>query len=205
MLIYLLGLIGSAVFAVSGALAAGQKGFDWVGVFLIALVTALGGGTVRDVLLDREVFWITEPAYVWVTLVAAALTLLYAHKVRPPYKALLVADALGLSMFSIIGTRIAESYDVAFIIAVLMGTTTGVVGGVIRDILVNEVPLLCRPTQPIYSTAAAAGIVCYIGLSQFGLPTKGAIIAGVFVIASLRLAAMKWNLRLPEFRPAPEL
>ena len=106
MTLYYLGLIGVMVFAVSGALAAGQKQFDWVGVVLVAIVTALGGGTLRDVLLNREqVFWIADPLYIWATLAAAALTLLYAKFFKPPYRFLLIADALGLALFSILGAQ----------------------------------------------------------------------------------------------------
>ena len=109
MTLYLLDLIGVAVFAVSGALVAGRKQFDLLGVAVIATVTAIGGGTVRDVLLDRHpVFWIRDPTYLPVILAAAALALLYARVRRPPRISLLIADALGLALFTISGAQIAE-------------------------------------------------------------------------------------------------
>lgn len=200
MIVYAIGLLGVAVFAFSGALAAGQKGFDWVGVVLIAMVTAMGGGTVRDVLLDREVFWIADPLYVWVTLLAAGTTLIYTRHFHPPYKTLLVADALGLAMFSIVGARIAETLGQAPIIVVVMGTITGVIGGVIRDILVNEVPIICRPTQPVYTFAAVIGILAYLLISRLPVPDSASVLSGIVVAASIRLAGLRWDLRLPEFR-----
>ncbi len=198
--LYLTGLLGVAVFSMSGALAAGYKGFDWVGVVLIALVTALGGGTVRDVLIDREtVFWISDPNYVWVTLLAAGLTLIYTHYLKPPSKTLLVADALGLALFSLVGAQIAVGHNVAPVIVVLMGAITGVVGGVLRDILVNEIPLVCRSTEAIYTFAAVIGIVVYLACRHL-LDEQLALALGMLVAAALRMAGIYWNLRLPAFQ-----
>src|SRR4029077_19192819 len=109
MILYALSLLGVAVFAASGALSAGRKGFDLIGVIVISAVTAIGGGTLRDVLLDRHpIFWIADPAQLVVILAAAALTLLYVRFRKPPWTALLVADALGLALFSISGAQVAE-------------------------------------------------------------------------------------------------
>jgi hypothetical protein len=107
--LHVLSLLGVAVFAASGALSAGRKRFDLVGVFVLAVVTAVGGGTLRDLLLDRHpVFWIRETAHVWTALAAAALTVVYVRFRRPPWAALLVADALGLALFTILGAQVAE-------------------------------------------------------------------------------------------------
>jgi Glycine transporter len=126
MILYLLDLLGVAVFAVSGAIAAGQKRFDLLGVVVIATVTAIGGGTIRDVLLDRHpVFWIKDPTYLLVILAAAAGTLLYVRFREPPRTSLLVADALGLALFTISGAQVAEGQDLPGLIAVVMGTITG--------------------------------------------------------------------------------
>ena len=200
MTLYLLDLIGVAVFAVSGALVAGRKQFDLLGVAVIATVTAIGGGTVRDVLLDRHpVFWIRDPTYLPVILAAAALTVLYARFRRPPRISLLIADALGLALFTISGAQIAEERDLPGIIVVLMGTITGTAGGLLRDVLSAEVPLLLRQTD-LYATAAIVGATAYLMLQAAGLEPMHAALVGMATIVLLRLAAILWRLRLPVFR-----
>lgn len=114
MIIYYLGLLGVAVFAISGALAAGRKGLDWVGVVVLAVVTSVGGGTIRDVLLNRQtIFWIEDPSYLWVALAASFFTIAYVRFFKPPTDALLFADALGLALFTIVGAQIAEAEGVS--------------------------------------------------------------------------------------------
>src|SRR5687767_14854174 len=128
----LLGIVnftGVAVFAVSGALAAARKRLDILGVVVIATVTAIGGGTVRDVLLARSVFWIVEPTYLYVILGAALGTIVYTRRFSPPDRALAIMDALGLAMFTILGAEVAESLEHKGVVVVVMGTLTGVAGG----------------------------------------------------------------------------
>ncbi len=195
--------IGVAVFAISGALAAGRKGFDLLGVLVIATVTALGGGTLRDVLLDRHpVFWIVDPGYLYVTLVAAVLTLIYTRRFRPPDRSLAYADALGLALFTISGAQIAERMGLQGGVVVLMGTITGVVGGVIRDMLSAEVPLILQRGR-FYATAAIAGAVVYLLLEQL-MPRTQAALVGMACIAALRIAAIHWELVLPVYRVPDE-
>jgi uncharacterized membrane protein YeiH len=198
--LYVLSLVGVAVFAASGALAAGRKGFDLLGVVVIAGVTAIGGGTIRDVLLDRHpIFWIADPWQLVVILGAALLTLIYVRFRRPPWTALLIADALGLALFTISGAQVAEQRGLPGIIVVVMGTMTGSAGGVLRDILSGEVPLLLRQGE-LYATAAIAGVTVYL-LAQAGgcAPTLAALL-GMSTVAAVRFAAILWNLRLPVFR-----
>jgi uncharacterized membrane protein YeiH len=203
MILYLLDLVGVAVFAVSGAIAAGRKRFDLLGVAVIATVTAIGGGTIRDVLLDRHpVFWIEDPTYLLVALSAAALTLLYARFRKPPRIALFIADALGLALFTISGSQVAEERNLPGVIVVLMGTITGTAGGLLRDVLSAEVPLLLRQTD-LYATAAIAGATAYLMLQGAGLGRTHAALAGMAAVAGLRLAAILWRLRLPVF-PVPD-
>lgn len=204
MVLYILDLIGVAVFAVSGALAAGRKSFDLLGVAVIAIVTGIGGGTIRDVLLDRHpVFWIEDPTYLLVILAAAALTILYTRFRRPPRTSLLVADAFGLALFAISGAQVAEARELSGIIVVLMGTITGTAGGLLRDVLSNEVPLLL--SQPdLYATAAIAGATVYLWLQAAGLTQPYAAVVGITVVAGLRLAAILWGLRLPIYRASDE-
>lgn len=198
-LLYVLGLVGAAVFAASGALAAGRKRFDLMGVGVIAVVTAMGGGTLRDTLLNRPVFWISDPTYLWVTLAAAGLTVLYVRFFRPPSATLLVADAIGLAFFTISGAQLAEQQLFPGLIVVVMGTMTGVAGGVLRDVLSAEVPLLFRKSETLYATAAITGASAYLLLEQVGLQRTHAAVAGMAVVALLRFAAIAWRLRLPAF------
>ena len=204
MIPYLLDLIGVGVFAVSGALVAGRKQFDLLGVAVIATVTAIGGGTVRDVLLDRHpVFWIRDPTYLLVILAAAALTILYARVRKPPRISLLIADALGLALFTISGAQVAEGRNLPGIIVVLMGTITGTAGGLLRDVLSAEVPLLLRQAD-LYATAAIAGGTAYLLSQAAGLESGHAALVGMATIVGLRLAAILWRLRLPVFRVPDE-
>jgi uncharacterized membrane protein YeiH len=201
MTVYALSLLGVAVFAASGALAAGRKRFDWIGVGVIAVVTAIGGGTLRDLLLDRhQIFWIADPAYLWVVLGSAVATLLYVRRRRPPRGSLLVADALGRALFTISGAPVAEQQGLPGVIVVTMGAITGAAGGVLRDVLCNEVPLLFGPMDTLYATAAIAGASAYLGLQAAGVERAPAALLGMGVVAGLRLAAIAWELRLPGAR-----
>lgn len=200
----LLNLLGVGVFAVSGALAAGRKQLDLLGVVVIAVVTAIGGGTLRDLLLDRHpIFWIGETSNLVAILAATALTLVYVRFRDPPERALLIADALGLALFTISGTRLAEAAGLAGVNAVIMGVITGVAGGVVRDILTAEIPLILRRGN-LYATASIAGATAYLLLKGAGLAPAASSLIGMLVVIALRLAAIVWNLRLPAFTvPAP--
>ncbi len=204
MLLYLIQMLGVAVFAASGALAAGRKRMDLLGVLVIAIVTAIGGGTIRDVLLARHpVFWIADTLYLWVSIAAALLTLAYTRFRRAPAHALSIADALGLGFFTIGGAQIAEAQGMTGLVVVLMGTITGVAGGVIRDVLSAEIPSLLRKGQ-LYATAAIAGTAAYLLLERMGLARAPAALAGMAGIVTLRIAAILWNLHLPVFTVAED-
>jgi uncharacterized membrane protein YeiH len=198
LLLRLLEFAGVAVFAVSGALAAGRKTLDLLGVLVIATVTALGGGTVRDVLLDRHpVFWIAIPGYLYVALAAAVGTLLYTRRFRPPDRSLAYADALGLAMFTISGAQIAEGMHLHGGVVVLMGAITGVVGGVLRDMLTAEIPLILRRGR-FYATASITGAIVYL-LLEHVVDRATAGLLGMAWIALLRIAAIHWALVLPVY------
>ena len=188
------------VFAISGALAAGRKHLDLLGVVVIAMVTAIGGGTTRDLLLDRPIFWISQPSFLWVIVVSALVTILWTRRLRPPERALAIADALGLALFAISGAQIAERLGMPGVVCVIMGTITGVAGGIIRDVLTNEIPMVLRRGQ-IYATAAIAGISVYLMLRAFaGVDATLAALAGMVTIAVLRISAIVWDWTLPVFR-----
>lgn len=196
-------MAGVAVFAVSGALAAGRKSLDLLGVVVIAMVTATGGGTLRDLLLDRTVFWIERPEFIVVIGIASLLTVPYVRFARPPERFLMVADALGLALFSIAGARIALGVGQGALIAVVMGTITGAFGGVLRDVLCNEIPMILRKGH-IYATAAIAGCVLLVVLLRFGVSAGVAAAAGMTTVAVLRLGSIAFNLMLPVFNlPGP--
>jgi len=202
-MLHLLDLAGVAVFAISGALAAGRAGLDLLGVVVVASFTAIGGGTVRDLLLNRHpIFWIQDPTYLIVIVASALGTVLYARVFPPFERALVVADALGLALFAIVGAQVAESAGLSPIIAVLMGTTTGVAGGVLRDVLTGQVPLILRDGE-IYATAAIAGIALYLALEAMGIGRVGAVVAGVVAVAAIRLLAIVFRWRLPAFQLPP--
>jgi uncharacterized membrane protein YeiH len=192
-------LLGVAVFAVSGALAAGRARLDLFGVAVIATITAIGGGTLRDLLLNRHpIFWIRDPVYLAVIVVAALMTVAYLHAYSLPSHALVVADALGLGLFAITGAQIAEAAGLSPIIVVLMGTMTGVAGGVLRDLLTAQVPLILR--EEIYATAAIVGISIYLLLQWLGTTRPWAFGAGLSAVVVLRLLAIVWRIQLPVFR-----
>lgn len=197
----LLELLGVAVFAASGVLAAARKNLDVLGVAVIAVVTAIGGGTLRDVLLDRHpIFWIANPIYLLVILAATVATLGFVRIWTPPTHGLLIADALGLAFFTIGGVQVTTMAGHPDTIALLMGTITGVAGGMIRDVLTTEIPLILRPGR-LYATAAIAGAGLYLLLvRRAGVQPDVAALAGMGTVAALRLAAIFWGLELPAVR-----
>jgi Predicted membrane protein len=200
-LLYLLDLTGVAVFALSGALAAAHAGMDLLGGVALAALTAIGGGTLRDLLLNRHpIFWISDPRYLAVILLTAVLSMLWITREPAPGQALLVADALGLALFAISGAQVAESAGLSPLIVVLMGTMTGTAGGMLRDVMSARVPLIFQ--KDIYASAAIAGIVVYLVLQRLGARRAVAIAAGVLTILALRLGAVGWGWHLPRLHLA---
>jgi uncharacterized membrane protein YeiH len=199
MLLYILDLLGVTVFAVSGALAAGRKRLDLLGVVVIAAVTAIGGGTTRDLLLDRHpVFWVADPLYLAVITGAALLTVVYVRWRPPPEKALAVADAFGLAFFVTSGAGIAQQLELPAISVMVMGVLTGVAGGVIRDVLTTEIPLILRHGE-FYAVAAITGAGALLAMVALGAPAPIPSLVGMAVIIALRLASIVWGFRLPVF------
>ncbi len=197
-MLYMLDLFGTGVFAITGALAAGRKNLDLFGVFVLATVTAIGGGTLRDMALGASpVFWITDSGYLLVAGGGAILTVLWARFTAWSPRALPVADAVGLATFTVIGAGKALELGAAPEIAVLMGVMTGVAGGMIRDVLCGEVPLVLR--KEIYATASIFGGTVFVLAMRF-LPYDAlSTWLGVAAALALRLAAIHWNLSLPVF------
>jgi uncharacterized membrane protein YeiH len=172
---------------------------DLLGVIVLAAVTAIGGGTIRDVLLDRHpIFWLADTTYLVVIVGAALLTVAYTRWRPPPRAALLGADALGLALFSVAGAQIAEAAGVPAVGGVLLGTVTGTAGGAVRDVLSARIPLVLRRGD-LYASAAIAGTTTYFVLEGLGMLRGPASLAGMTVCASLRFAAIWWRLTLPVF------
>lgn len=198
MLIYVLQLLATVVCAASGALMAGRKNLDLIGLLTISLATALGGGTLRDLLLDRNpVFWMGDPGYLVASLVAALLVWIYMRFWAPPERFLLIVDAFGLGLFLIVGIQVAESVGQTGAIALLMGIITGVAGGVIRDVLCGEIPMVFRPMEKLYASAALMGGLSYFIVIRNGGGGTLAAILGATITIFLRLAALKWRWHLP--------
>ena len=199
MYLYLLDLLGVAVFAISGALAAGRRRLDLIGVVVLASVTAVGGGTIRDLLLDRHpIFWLADARYLIVIITAALATVVFVRRARVPGITLDIADALGLALFSIAGTQVAERAGLPAVSCVLLGAVTGAAGGAIRDVLTAQVPLVLQRGS-LYATAAIAGTSLYIVLARLDVVRPVPVLAGMAVVAGLRIAAIWWGLQLPVF------
>ena len=195
-LLYLLDLIGVVVFAMTGVLAAGRKHLDLFGVVVLALVTALGGGTLRDLILGVvPVFWVQDPLYVSVAAGTAVVMFYVAAEVPVRSDLLVVADAFGLAVFTVVGARAAMRHGAPDAIAVMMGVMTGVVGGMLRDVLNREIPLILR--REIYATASLLGGILFVGMERFLPANRFHAVVAVAVTLGLRLLALRWNLALP--------
>lgn len=198
-LFYLSDLFGVAVFAITGALMAGRKSMDLFGVIVIAIITALGGGTMRDVIIDNHpVSWIKDDLYILIAVVSAVGTVLWVRLTHPIHEAgLLIADAFGLAVFTVIGTEVALNHGMPISTAVIMGVMTGVAGGVVRDVICNEIPLIFQ--KEIYATACIVGSLVYIGMLKLGITHWFATGASMLTVLIARLAAIRWHLGLPRF------
>lgn len=197
MVMYYLDLFGVIVFAISGALEAGKKRMDLFGVLILAVVTALGGGTLRDVILGNQpVGWVKDNTYLWCALGAGLFTFIAGRFTHFPRRMLLVADALGLAVFAVIGSEVALSLGMPTLIVTIMGMMSAVMGGLIRDVLANEIPLIFQ--KEIYATAAILGSLSYVA-GQYLLPTPLATLVAVTVGFSVRLLAIRYKVSLPIF------
>lgn len=197
-LLYWVGLAAVAVNALTGVLDAGRQKMDLVGVVMVGCATALGGGTVRDVLLDRPVFWIGDQAYLVVALATTVLTFFAVRGLRLPPRFFLVPDAIGLALFTIVGTQVALEWQAPWLVATLLGVITGVVGGVLRDVLCNQVPLIFVRGE-LYASAAWAGALALVGLQALGVSPVAAAWAGMAIVLAARLAAMAFRITLPTY------
>lgn len=200
-LVLSLDLLGVAVFAATGALTASRRQLDIVGFALLAAVTGIGGGTLRDLLIGRPVFWVGQPVYLLVTTAVAVLVFVTAHRIESRYRALLWLDALGLALFAGLGARAALAQQVPAVVAVLMGTMTATFGGLLRDVICAELPLILR--REIYVTAAAIGAAAYVVLAPLLASPDLVLLAAVAAGFAVRAVALARGLSLPVYKPRP--
>ncbi|MBO6585052.1 MAG: trimeric intracellular cation channel family protein [Gracilimonas sp.] len=198
-LIYLLDLIGTFVFAISGIRIASRINMDVFGASVVGFVTAIGGGTVRDLLLDSHpITWMADMTYPLVILAAVPFTFLMGKRLNNYSKTIFIFDTIGIALFTIIGMEKALSFGFNPFIAGMMGMISAVVGGITRDVLCREVPLIFR--KEIYATACLAGaIIFYLGL-KLNLPENLNYLFTTAVIITIRTVSIKWNLSLPKMK-----
>lgn len=191
-------LLGIAVFAISGTLAAWRKQMDGFGVIVLATVTAIGGGTLRDLILDSPVIWLSNNSYFLAIFVAAGLAILAVrNRLLIPNNTLQIADAIGLAFFVIMGTQKALDHGTSGFVAIMMGTMSGVCGGMIRDVLCREIPMVFR--GELYAITCIFGGLVYVQLLGFGIAQMPAMLIGMTALLTLRLAAIRWHLTIPVF------
>ena len=195
----LLDLLGTFAFAISGIRLASGKQIDWFGAYVIGLATAIGGGTIRDLLLDVTPFWMLDGKYFLTTGVALLVTLIVKDKISRWGNTLFLFDAIGLGLFTIVGISKSMEAGLPFWVCIVLGTITGSVGGIIRDVLLNEVPLIFR--KDIYALACIAGGLVYFICNHFNFSTGLTKLIAALTVISFRMIALKFHIHLPILNP----
>jgi uncharacterized membrane protein YeiH len=191
-----LSISGTFALAISGAIIAMRKKFDPFGVLIIAFVTAVGGGTLRDMLIDgKTIFWIEQTSYIYFVLAGTIFAIVFRSKLEHIMRPLLVFDAIGLGLYTVTGVQIGLQFDLAIVNCIILGVITGSFGGVIRDTLVNEVPVIFM--KEIYATASIAGAVLYLVLGHLGVVNPILQLVPVVFIIVLRLLVIRYQITLP--------
>ena len=190
--------IGTFAFAISGIRMAAAKHFDWFGGFVCGFAVAIGGGTIRDVMLGVTPFWMTSSIYFTCTIIALLVGILFSKKLSRMENAWLITDTLGLAMFTIAGLQKTLQYGHPFWVAIVMGCITGVAGGVIRDVLLNQEPIIFQ--KDMYAMASVAGGLIYWLLAALGINIGITSIVTFFVICLVRYVAVRYHISLPLLR-----
>ena len=191
------------VFALTGALVASRAQLDIIGFAFLACLTAVGGGTIRDVLLDRNpVFWVAQPSYLGVAVAAAAFVFFSAHRFESRLRAILWLDACALAVAGAAGAGVAQSLSQPAPVVVIMGMITGCMGGLMRDVVVGQVPLVLKQGE-LYVSAAFAGASAFVAASWVGLPTLAILGLSASATFVLRAGAIRLGWRLPVYKPRP--
>ena len=195
-MIFYLGLIGIAAFSITGVIAAGKKGMDLFSILLLGVVTALGGGTLRDVILDTNpVFWIANHSYLWTSVLAATFAFFAVRLTSHLFPVFLYLDAFGLALFTILASEKTLHLGFSSTVAVLMGVITGITGGMLRDILTGRMPLLLG--KEFYATPALLGAIVFIILNANSDLHAFNRLCAIGIILVLRILAIKWGLYYP--------
>ena len=199
--LFLAELVGTIACAISGIRMAASKNFDWFGAYIVGLVTAIGGGTLRDLLLDIPVFWMQTWWYLAVTALSLATVIVFRYILVSRERLLFIFDSIGLAMFCVIGIQKSLAVGYPMWVAATMGIITGAFGGVIRDILINEEPLIFR--RDIYATACLLGALVYWVLMEMGGTPFAQQISCAATVILIRILALRFNLSLPRLAPLP--
>ncbi len=198
-MLYYLDIFGTVSFAVAASLMAYKKNLDPFGIIVIAVITSIGGGTLRDVLLQNyPVFWIKNIIYIVVICTASLLTQVWYRQISRISDILLIFDAIGIGVFTIIGIKIALNFNVHPLICIIMGTITAVFGGVIRDVLCNEIPVILH--RELYATLCMLGGGVFFLLKYFNIPMEISYTLSIFFIIATRIIAIRRNLSLNDFK-----
>ncbi len=192
---------GTAVFAISGAIAAVKNRMDIFGIIVIASVTAIGGGTLRDIILNKSVFWVKNPVYLLIIFLSAIATFVVAKIAVKTERFLTVFDAAGLAFFTVIGTSQTLPTTYSWLLPLVMGVMTGVVGGMLRDLLCGFRPYVLR--REIYATASVCGSLALIAMYKMHWDNPVAVIISICITFGIRMLAVRWNLSLPKTLSLP--
>jgi uncharacterized membrane protein YeiH len=202
MLLFILDIFGTFVFAISGAFRAVRHELDILGVLVLAIATGVGGGILRDIMLgDKPPAAFQHEIYLIITIAGGLLVFIAAPKIAPRWDYVMIADAIGLSVFAAIGAAKAESFNLGFIGIIMMAAITATGGGMIRDMLVMEIPAVLK--SDFYASAALIGGMCYEAAGALGMNQNTRLVCTIIVTFLLRIAAMKYKLSLPKVRSLP--
>ena len=190
--------VGTFAFAISGIRLASAKKFDWFGAYVVGVVTAVGGGTIRDILLNATPFWMTQPSYMVISGLALLFVLVFRKYVIRLNNTFFIFDAVGLGLFAIVGIAKSIEFGFPFWVAIVMGTITGAFGGMMRDILINEEPLIFR--KDIYALACVFGGLVYYGCDCMGVPLPLTQFIAAVAVFMARVLAVKYPVSLPALK-----
>ncbi|WP_165020774.1 MULTISPECIES: trimeric intracellular cation channel family protein [unclassified Dysgonomonas] len=194
-LVDIIEFLGTIAFAISGVRLASAKRFDWFGAIVVGFVTAVGGGTLRDLLLDVPIFWMKSSIYIWCTLLAFVIVLCFRRYLIHMNNAIFWFDCIGLGLFVVVGYEKALMLDYPYWVCIFMGVITGIVGGITRDILINEIPIIF--TQELYAVACIIGGVIFSALHFFNVDLAICEIVTAVSIVAIRILATKFRWTLP--------
>jgi uncharacterized membrane protein YeiH len=198
-IIYVLDILGTFAFAISGALVASKKQFDLFGVIIIAFVTAVGGGMLRDIMINAHpINWIGDLNYIWTILIAVVFTFLFKSKIEPLRRTFFLFDTIGIGVFTLLGLQKGLNYELHPFVALIMGMVSAVFGGVIRDVLTRKVPLIFK--KEIYASACLAGGVVYLLLGYLNVQENIQFILAALVIIAIRTISVLYQLELPKIK-----